>query len=241
MPEMSNFNIYEAIRKFEDNTKNFVISYGDDETLLDTIRTNPKKSIIPVRSRGFLCDEHAGFLQRLCDGELKKSLKYVKFPFLELQYGKIVREAVSEFTVKSQNPSKPICFNVSINGTEYVRNCAADGVVFSSEMGSHGYWKSVARSILRGDICGLGFINPSCDIANIILKPTDKVTVEMSRESAVVVSFDSLSEDFSAFLGQTFEFSETCDGSSVFGYDVFMCPECRKNRNITTPCNTHLT
>ena len=237
---MSNFNIGDAIRKFEDSIRGFVVSYGGDGTLLDTIRLNPKKSVIPIRSYG-LCDEHRDILQRLLDGTLRKRLKYTKFPFLELQHGEKTKRAVSEFVVRSGDSTKSLRFNVFINGTKYIGNCISDGIILSSEMGSRGYWKSVTRTILRGDILGLGFLAPTCGIDNIILKPTDRVEVEITQDSELSISFDKCSEEISIQAGEKFTLSESCEGAAVFGYDIFTCFECRKNRNSTTVNDMYFT
>ena len=126
-----------------------------------------------------------------------------------------------------------------MNDRPYLSNCIADAVIYSSEMGSHGYWKSVTRTIFRGkDNVGLGFIAPTYGINNLILSAKDKIEIEFVRKCNLLITAGksikkvsiSNTDYYNRFrltsLGGKYEIK-------LAGYDIFCCYECRKNRNST--------
>lgn len=120
-----------------------------------------------------------------------------------------------------------------------MENCIADGIIFSSEIGSHGYWKSITRTIFRGvNNVGLGFISPTYGINNIVLTNTDKISIEMVRGATVIVSADKeyktvdmKDKTVDMKVGDIINLEQLIDSVALFGYDIFCCYECRKNRN----------
>ena len=121
---------------------------------------------------------------------------------------------------------------MKINGKPIVENVIANGVVLATKLGSTGYFKSVARTIFTQGI-GVGFIAPTYSVPNIVIGSADKIQFELVRRAKLVVTADKLKQEVDADAGWTLEAADACDNVSVLGYDYFMCPECRKNRNST--------
>lgn len=128
--------------------------------------------------------------------ELKAGFKWSKAPFLEARLKSFDEDSqpyrgIAEIVLKSYNPTEALRFTVFVNGKVYMKQCIADGVIFTSKLGSHGYFKSVTRTLFTdNDSVGLGFIAPTYGICNLVLKATDKVTVKLDRYAITMISHD---------------------------------------------------
>ena len=139
------------------------------------------------------------------------------------------------YGLKSFDPTEALRFSVIVNGKTYMKQCIADGIIYSSKLGSHGYFKSVTRTLFTdNDSVGLGFIAPTYGICNLVLKSTDIVHVKFERAGTAVISHDKSWESVSVQAGDEVELTQSCEGVSLFGYDLFCCQECRNLRNSTT-------
>lgn len=237
-------NEAELIRQFEEQHKDIAIAYGGDGTLLSkAAEVWKKKNIIPVRNYS-RCSKHEHLLEEICTGnvtskELKAGLKWSKAPFLEARLKSSDEDVqpyrgIAEIVLKSYNPTEALCFTVFVNGKAYMQQCIADGVIFASKLGSHGYFKSVTRTLFTdNDSVGLGFIASTYGICNLVLKATDKVIVKLDRYAITVISHDKEYETVELKAGEEIELSQSCEGVSLFGYDVFCCQDCRNLRNST--------
>lgn len=221
--------IQEKIKLFEQQNKNFVISYGGDGELLRTFHQNPKKSIIPIRNYG-MCGEHSGLLNDLlnCTSACKTDFKFYQGDLLEHED----HVAMSEIQMTSSDPTCCLRFDVYVNDRLYMENVIANGFILATKLGSTGYFKSVTRTLFKEGI-GLGFICPTYGINNLILQRTDCVDVVFKRNCEAYLCFDHLKFLRSIETGDKKTFRLSTDHVSLFGYDLFMCPECRKGRNST--------
>ena len=218
------------IKLFESQHKNMAISYGGDGTLLKTFHENPDKCIIPIRDYG-RCENHKNLLNEIIGvstSELKYSLKQKLGDLIECDNEK----AMSEIQVISADPTQCLRFNVSINNKKFMENVIANGIILSTTIGATGYFKSVARTIFREGY-GLGFICPTYGINNVVLKRTDKVDIEFIRSGKAHICWDNLIKEIDIEEGMKKNFRLAHEHISIFGYDIFMCQECRNNRNST--------
>ncbi len=236
----------ELIDNFEAKHKDIAIAYGGDGTLLKVAdAVGLKKGIIPIRNYA-RCKEHANLLEDVCLGkdttkELKAGLKYTKAPFLE---ARLIAEGedfdktyqgIAEIVLKSFDPTEALRFSVVVNNKTYMKQCIADGVIFASKLGSHGYFKSVTRMLFTDDnAVGLGFIAPTYGICNLILKNTDKICIQLERGTTISLAHDKNWETVQLPAGAIIDFCQSCEGVALYGYDIFCCQECRNLRNSTT-------
>lgn len=236
-------NDNELIAKFNASNiaKQFAIAYGGDGELLKVAaEVGNKKGIIPIRNYG-QCIEHKCFLEELCTGDikakyLKSGLKYCKAPYViaELNNNCQIYRGISEIVVKSQDPTEALRFSVIINNKIYMKQCIADGFMFASKLGSHGYFKSVTRTLFTdNNLVGLGFIASTYGICNLVLKSTDDVIVKLERGTNVNIAYDKKFETTFLHAETKVRLSQSCDGVALYGYDIFCCPECRRLRNST--------
>lgn len=231
----------ELIEKFSIEHKDLVIAYGGDGTLLKVAEeVGMKKGIIPIRDYA-RCEKHMHLLEDVCLGkETKSSLKYSKAPFLEARVlasnGDVDRiySGIAEIVLKSYDPTEALRFSVIVNNQTYMKQCIADGFIFASKLGSHGYFKSVTRMLFTDvSSVGLGFIAPTYGICNLILNQTDNICIQLERGTKVSLAYDKNWETIDLPTSATIGLCQSCEGVALFGYDSFCCQECRDLRNST--------
>lgn len=238
-------NDIDLVKKFRSShlAKQFAIAYGGDGELLRVVSQNGNKvGIIPIRDYG-RCKEHESILTELLDNNASKlSLKQSRHSFIDYALNGKSQiflnqriAPVSEVVWKSSNPTCAMRFSVHVNGKLCMKQCIADGVIFATALGSHGYFKSVARTVFNdNNSCGLGFIAPTYGLCNLVLKSTDKVKVVLERDTSTFFSGDKCFkyiEDSKA--GDELDLQLSTDCVALYGYDIFCCSECRKLRNST--------
>lgn len=235
--------IREDITKFEAANKNVVVLYGGDGTLVGEWRKfharKGGKCLLPVRNYG-LCQKHLDFYKKFFTAregsEEDLSVKQFLFPVLRGEFKDKgldnYLDALSELTIVNADQTAALRFNIKVNGKPIVENVIANGVILATKLGSTGYFKSVARTIFTQGI-GVGFICPTYSVPNIVVSSVDKIQFELVRRAKLVLTADKLKQEVDAEAGWTLEAVDACDNVSVLGYDHFMCPECRKNRNST--------
>lgn len=238
-------NEKDLVEKFNVSSKQFVIAYGGDGVLLRAIeRYGASRSIIPIRNYG-RCAKHISLLTEIAgdEKECKHLFRYSKQHFIDysldgnsevLSNGKKFKPA-SEVVWKCANPTEALRFSVLVNGKEYMKQCIADGIICSTALGSHGYFKSVTRTLFNDtEALGLGFIAPTYGLCNLVLKSTDKVSIVLERDASTVLSGDKCFKTLESKVGSQLELQLSVDGVSLLGYDIFCCAECRKLRNSTS-------
>lgn len=222
--------------------KQFEIAYGGDGTLLRIASlVGNKKGIVPIRDYA-RCPMHESLLEEICTGSLKDisaikhGLKYSKHNFLTAYVDgkKSEKTPISEIVVKNGDPTEAMRFSVIVNGKKYMSQCIADGFMFASALGAHGYFKSVARTLFTGTSnVGLAFLSPTYGICNLVLSSTDKLKIVLERSTSVSMAFDKDVEQMHLNEGSEIGLEQSNDGVALYGYDIFCCPECRKLRNST--------
>ena len=230
-------NIEDSIKAFEKTNKNCVIAYGGDGTLLEVARANEfKKAVFPIRNYG-LCDEHAQLFDELLGkAKICREFKQTIHPLLEVRFTGKSDVAAAEVTVKNKDITSCMRFDVIVNDKLYMENVICDGVIFATSLGSHGYFKSVTRTIFKGyDTIGIGFIAPTYSINNLVLELTDKISIRARRDTNIIITADKniYSDSFFKVDDEITITNYAQQNLSLFGYDLFCCPRCRKNRNST--------
>lgn len=219
---------------------NVAVLYGGDGTLVGEWRNlrsrKGGKLLLPVRNYG-LCQKHIDLYHKVFTGaEDAPQLKQFLFPVLRGEFkdrGMDNRlDALAEITVVNADQTAALRFNVKINGKLIAENVIANGAVIATKLGSTGYFKSVARTIFTQGI-GIGFICPTYSVPNVVAGMADNIQLELVRDTKLVVTADKLKQEVEAGAGWTLDARDACENVSILGYDHFMCPECRKNRNST--------
>ena len=233
----------ELLDKFASSksAKQFSIAYGGDGTLLKVAaNVGDKKGIIPVRDYA-RCKAHEDILECICNENdssvLKHGLKYSKHNYLNAYVNgyKLSNNAIAEIVVKNTDPTEAMRFSVFVNSKAYMNQCIADGFIFASSLGSHGYFKSISRTIfIDPNNVGLAFLSPTYGICNLVARSIDKIKIVFERSTVATVSFDKKFTQMSFDKGFELELEQSCNGVALYGYDIFCCPECRKLRNSTT-------
>lgn len=240
---MDDKTLKEAIDKFSARVKDIAVIYGGDGTLVGEWRKfrsrKGSKCLLPIRNYG-LCQKHLEFYTKFFttreDSEENLSLKQFLFPVLRSEFrdGGIdcYLDALSEVTIVSADQTAALRFNIKLNGKPIVENVIANGTILATKLGSTGYFKSVARTIFTQGV-GVGFIAPTYSVPNIVAASTDRIQFELARKAKLILTADKLFQEVDADAGWTLEAIDACDNIPILGYDHFMCPECRKNRNST--------
>ena len=237
-------NDKDLIEKFNASNKanHMIIAYGGDGELLNVVsQIGDAKGIIPVRNYG-RCEKHMNLLKDIIEKSNDKlSLKYSKHAFIDYAFNgnckmflNQAKAPISEVVWKSSDPTCAMRFSVFVNDKLYMKQCIADGVIFSTALGSHGYFKSVSRTIFNdNDLCGVGFISPTYGLCNIILKCTDKVKIVLERNVDTFMTGDKCFKNIESKEGDCLDLQLSVEGIALYGYDIFCCPECRRLRNST--------
>ena len=230
-----------AMRRFaEANRKTVEVICGGDGALVAEWREHAtgknSKCLMPVRNYG-MCEKHKDLYMSVFNDEDAVRFKQFLFPVIEGSFlqtpDKLAKmTALSELTVVGDDPTSALRFNVEVNGKAVVENVIANGAVFASKLGSTGYFKSIARTLFLHGI-GIAFICPTYSIPNIVVDNADRISFKLLRKSAVTVTADKMSMKINAEAGWTFDVVDACFNVAVLGYDHFMCPDCRRNRNST--------
>lgn len=238
---MNDNEFKDAVAKYaKENEKIVGVLFGGDGTLVGRWRAfrarKGAKPLLPIRDYG-LCQKHKELYAKMLAGaEDCPPLKQFLFPVLrgEFQNGGIGNylDALSELAVISMDPTAALRFNIKVNGNTVVENAIANGVVVATKLGSTGYFKSIARTIFF-EGTGIGFICPTYSIPNIVTKTSDRIEFELRRDAELVVTADKLRQNVTARAGWSFTVQDACENIPIIGYDWFMCPDCRRNRNST--------
>ena len=223
----------------QDKYKQMLISYGGDGTLAQSWEKARKQKIglLPIRNYG-RCERHEKILQSLINGDFAvKDFQYKQtlHPLVSFCLnGNDVTSglALAEVQVKNKDITSALRFNVFVNGKKSYDNVIADALLASTPLGSTGYWKSITRMIFR-DGYGMTFIAPTVGISSVILKQTDSIKIQFVRKADILIGYDKKVLNENVNPNDEIDIMISPENISIFGYDEFMCYDCRKNRNST--------
>ena len=232
--------------------------FGGDGTLLNNIDNiyfssfcgvyaESHINLIPIRDYG-KCVDHKKLFNKIRTLNNKEMLSYVQLhrryvPFLKYDFVSDTNEhrdfkyAASEFVIKSANMTQCLRINVSVNNVKIYKNVICDGVIVATDcIGSHGYFKSITRTIFKNGM-GFAFINPTYGLTNCILNKDDIIRIDFERTARVVIVSDTKQSE-EIFTTQNSIVIKCLDSKiPIVGYNDFMCYQCRQNRNSTVAIN----
>lgn len=218
----------------------YVVAYGGDGTVLDVIRKNPNKTIIPVRNYG-LCEYHKNRYNLMFDGlesdayNMLRSLNTDKCYYLQWKcFHNNVDfndKGISEIVVKNSDPTSAIRFNLVVDHKCIVKNAIADGLIASTTYGSTGYFKSISRCSFNCDGIGLAFIAPMQNLSNCILPINSNIDIELVRDAEIIVTSDKTKVNMNLKAGEHITLFRTNDFVTLIGLDAFHCSNCRMLRH----------
>ena len=205
---------------------------GGDGTLVSKWREYKDQNILPIRNYG-MCQKHIDMYNRIANGNGILELNKFSYQLIDIVgVNNFYATALSEIIIKNSDPTSGLRFNIYIDGKLANQNVIADGVILSTVLGSTGYFKSIARTIFNTGI-GLAFINPTYSIPNIVLRKDTIVSVKLVRNADLTITCDKLVFNCKAERDERFILRNTNEFVNILGYDIFMCEECRRNRNST--------
>ena len=197
-----------------------IISYGGDGTLLDAFQKFPNKTILPIRNydRCAIHNDDFNFFDT----------NYVNIkPIIDLKFNDKNLFGISEMVIRNANVSKAIRFNLKINDKIYAENIIGDGIICATSLGASGYFKSITNTIFNDGI-GIGFINNTQGMSNLIIDNKSIIEIELIRGNAQLC-LDHTEEKLFEKEKVLFKYSSL--GIRLANYkNVFMCPECRNKR-----------
>lgn len=216
------------IEAFAMDDKRIVPLYGGDGTLVSEYRKYKDKCFLPIRNYG-RCTEHAD-INSILKGK----------PLRQQQHWKIEMNgdtAISEVQVRNTDITSAIRFDITVNGKPYAANVIADGIIVSTALGSSGYFHSITNTIFRDGI-GLAFLNPTHAIPHLVLSRVDTVGIKFIRSGTVKLAWDKIvSDETDVNDGDEYFVRSIPECIVTYGRDIFMCNECRRNRNSTILLN----
>lgn len=236
MTAQSNDSFISAMDAFAKQHQSKIdVIYGGDGSLVDCwqkhLENHDSRCIMPVRNYG-MCQKHHDFYMKFFNNDEGLSAKMHHLPTLRASFDSHEEHALAEFTVTSADPTCAIRFNISLNGSYAAKDVIANGAVFAAKLGSTGYFKSIARTIFVEGI-GIAFICPTYSLPNIVAKSIDRISFELTRHATLNITADKKKFQVECNQGWRFDVMDACDNAAILGYDMFMCQECRNNRNST--------
>lgn len=210
-----------------------VISYGGDGTLLSAERLYPGLPKLPIRNSQVCkkCSIHddKSVLTNSIEGRLE--LKEYRKLTTTILYK--VFHALNDFVIRNSDPTHTIRFRVTssmsssdlIGGSINKQLLIGDGIVVATSFGSTGYFKSIARQILKTGF-GVAFNNTTQNFPPLILKQEDSVNFQLIRGKAVL-SFDNNPDIFTIDEGSQISFKLSDQVARIYEDTSLRCPKCK--------------
>ena len=205
------------------NEAECIICLGGDGTILDVFQNFPNKYIFPIRNYS-RCSKHE-----------KIDFKNLQTNYQDIIYCKKNSEnkkyiGISELIIRNNNISKAMRCSLKINDKIYAENIVGDGIVCCTKLGSTGYFKSIANTIFTTSGIGIGFINNTQGMTNLVIDRKSIIEIEILRgncQYAVDHFIDDVKEGEKIIFQLDWSY-----GATLVNYkDVFMCSECRNKRH----------
>ncbi len=229
--------VYETLRKIgfdvvdADGSPEFVISYGGDGSLLGADREYPKLPKLPIRrDREYdKCPRHGDeeILRRVFAGRISISA----LPRLEATAGGRTFHAINDVVFHNCNVTSAVRYIVRVDGSPCGAEIVGDGLVVATPFGSSAYYRSITNSVFRVGL-GLAFNNSTESVNHMVLHPTSKIEVEVTRGPAVVVG-DNMVEPASMDRGDILKVKLSEDSAEIWELENLFCMNCfnRRTRN----------
>ena len=228
---------FNSIQKFYKIHPHFAIAYGGDGTVLNVIKDNPNKTIIPIRNYG-LCEKHKQMYNMLLSDDVNmqhriiKNIDHTTCNYLKWTFANNSQKGISEIVVKNCDPTSAIRFNLSVNGSYIVKNAIADGLIASTTYGSTGYFKSISRCSFNCAGIGLAFIAPMQNLSTGIYSIESQIDIEFVRNASIIITADKSTEQLDVSANDVIHISQMTDNAAeLIGLKDFHCNQCRMLRH----------
>ena len=214
----------------------YVVAYGGDGTVLNVVKDNPNKSIIPIRNYG-LCEKHQQMYDKLLSNDsvlcnnILKNVDRVQCHYLKWMFKDKTQYGISEVVVKNCDPTSAIRFNLSVNGSYIVKNAIADGLIASTTYGSTGYFKSISRCSFSCGGIGLAFIAPMQNLSTGIYPTESQIVIEFVRNATIIATADKSIEQLCMSNGDAICIQQSTNAVELVGLKDFHCNCCRMLRH----------
>lgn len=224
-PVLKEYNIV-----IDEKNPDIIITHGGDGALFGAERIFPGIPKFPIRDERTapLCEEHhcRQQIKKLVDNEIKNTdlMKIAGFTQNHFISG------INDVFIHSVNRVSAMRYRVYIDEEIYADDIVGDGVGVSTVHGSTAYYRSITHSAFRIGI-GLAFSNSTEVTTHIVLPESSKIKIELTRGPAEMFA-DNNPHSIKLAEGESAVIKRIDQKSHVLGLDVFMCPKCRKLRNM---------
>ncbi len=207
-----------------------IITHGGDGALLGAERDFPGIPKFPIRDQRTapLCQEHAGY-KKMIDMLVAGKLKKTEFIKIEGRTKEKKIQAMNDIFVHNVEPISAIRYKVWIDGRAYGEEIVGDGVGVATIHGSTAYYRSITHSIFKIGI-GLAFSNSTELTNHLVLPDNSSIRILITRGPAILVA-DNNSEKIELNKDDSVEIAKIADTVTLYGHEIFMCPQCRKLRH----------
>lgn len=192
----------------DENSPDFVISYGGDGTLLRSETAYPSipKLFIKNTMRGRLAQkkENEEVITKFFLGDyiIKKVNKIEA-----LVNGKDLFLGAAEVTIHNANPRSGVRYRVRIDKEEIHHELIGDGVLVCNAIGATGYYKSITDSYFELGI-GIAFNNSTEQADHVVVRNDRHIYVTITRGPGIIFG-DNQEEALNLNEGDEIEFYES--------------------------------
>ncbi|NLF92837.1 MAG: hypothetical protein GX564_03030 [Oligosphaeraceae bacterium] len=212
-----------------DEHPDLVITHGGDGSLLGAERDYPGVPKCPLRDRrqNPKCPRHSELstLEKLFAGQLQRSslekLVAVTASGEELR-------GINDLVLSRELLSSAIRYRIVVDGELFRPQVVSDSLVIATPFGSTGYFQSITRGNFRTGI-GLAFNNAMEGSGFSVLPVFTRLEVQILRGPAVLVA-DNDPQILRLKDGETLLVRLSDSKTTVYGLDVFRCPDCYQLR-----------
>lgn len=212
-----------------DDSPELVISHGGDGSLLGAERLFPGVPKCPIRDRrnNPKCPLHSeeSVLKALFAGELQE--QQLDIVAAQTDDGKQL-EGINDLVLSRRMVSCAIRYRISVDGQVFRPLVVSDSLVVSTRFGSTGYFQSITGGNFLDGI-GLAFNNTMDGIRFAVMPANRRIRVQLLRGPAILAA-DNNPEVIRLSDGASLEIGLADRKTTVFGMDIFRCPECYQLR-----------
>lgn len=166
---------------FVEENPEMVFCYGGDGTLLYSEREYPGVPKVMVKNSQTcnLCPNIEK--DQIIEHVLAGNYTIVEHKKLSAKVGETVLAALNDVVIAHPSVNGAIRMRVKIDGKQYGHDeLVGDGVIFSTPIGSTGYYQTITRSNFDKGI-GVAFNNMIHLISHVVIEETSKIEVEVVR------------------------------------------------------------